>query len=416
MDIKIILIPFFLLSAVACFCQADSVSYDPGKSFKQSDIRTWLNRKNKSKVEEDNFLLVVPLIASNPTSGFMYGAGMSYTYKTFRTDNRLSGLTAMASYSTKGLININLKSNVFAGHEKWVLNGDWRYIFSPEITYGLGTQKISGANPPGAIDHPGKNSAGQSLKYDHTRFHEIISRKLAPNFFAGPGIQYDYYSGIKDQTVSAGDTAESWHYQYSSKHGFSAQKYTTSGICFNLLYDSRDNELNAYKGYYANLNYLLNTTLLGSSKNSTMLLAEYRAFYSLDQKKRNILAFWLYGNFVTSGSVPYLALPALGYDERQRSGRGYTFGRFRGENLVYTESEYRFPISPRSGILGGVLFLNLTTTSDRENNIHLLDYLRTGYGGGLRIMLDKKSRTRFQIDGAIAQNKISFYFGVQETF
>jgi hypothetical protein len=84
--------------------------------------------------------------------------------------------------------------------------------------------------------------------------------------------------------------------------------------------------------------------------------------------------------------------------------------------MVYTESEYRFPVSVRSGIVGGVLFLNLTTASDKARNIHLMDFIRTGYGGGLRIMLDKKSRSRLAIDGAIAEKKFSFYLGIQETF
>jgi len=152
-----------------------------------------------------------------------------------------------------------------------------------------------------------------------------------------------------------------------------------------------------------------------------MLLMEYRSFHALGHsQKPNILAFWFYGNFVTSGNAPYIALPALGYDQRQRAGRGYSFGQFRGEKLLYAESEYRFPISQHSGILGGVLFLNLTTASDHNNitnaNIQLLDYVRAGYGGGLRIMLDKKTRTRLQVDLGIANKAVGIYFGAQETF
>ena len=161
----------------------------------------------------------------------------------------------------------------------------------------------------------------------------------------------------------------------------------------------------------------MNTTVLGSSQNSTILLAEYRSFHSLDRgKNRHQLAFWFFGNIVTGGEVPYFDLPAIGYDQRQKSGRGYSFGRFRGEGILYQETEYRFPISKYSGILGGVLFLNLTTTSDKDNNVQLMEYFRSGYGGGLRIMLDKKSKTRLQIDAGIANRKLGFYFGAQETF
>lgn len=131
---------------------------------------------------------------------------------------------------------------------------------------------------------------------------------------------------------------------------------------------------------------------------------------------RHVLAFWAIGNFSPQGQLPYLILPALGYDQRSRSGRGYTQGRFRGNNLVYTEAEYRFPISACGGVLGGVLFLNSTTTSDPKQSVMLFDYLKFGYGMGLRIMVDKKSRTNLVLDVAFGDKTSCFYLGAAEVF
>jgi hypothetical protein len=39
------------------------------------------------------------------------------------------------------------------------------------------------------------------------------------------------------------------------------------------------------------------------------------------------------------------------------SGRGYAEGRFRGKDMFYIESEYRFGIT-KNGLLGGVIFAN----------------------------------------------------------
>ena len=217
--------------------------------------------------------------------------------------------------------------------------------------------------------------------------------------------------------AAQGDSAKSFHYQYSKANGFNPEEYITSGLGINLLYDSRDNQVNAYRGYYANINYLFNLTALGSTSNSTLLLTEYRSFHVLDNRKRgHVLAFWLYGSFVVSGKMPYLALPAIGNDQRQRSGRGYPFGTFRGNDLLIGESEYRFPISQTTGMLGGVLFLNTTTTSNREAGIKLLQYLRPAWGGGLRLMIEKRSRTRLQVDVAVTGRNVGVYFGAQETF
>jgi outer membrane protein assembly factor BamA len=159
------------------------------------------------------------------------------------------------------------------------------------------------------------------------------------------------------------------------------------------LYDDRDNAINGYTGYYFNVNYQVNSTTFGSSQNSQALLIDGRAYYSLDGRdfspgspgypnpSRNVLAFWIYGNFHTSGQLPYLALPALGYDQRQKTGRGYTFGRFRGEDMVYQESEYRFPLTGPNGRLRGVLFVNFTSTTDRDHHIQAGVYVRQAIAG-----------------------------------
>jgi len=394
-QINIILLAFSgILMSTKSFCQEGS----------NMDIRDWLVRKGleKPRPVKNNFLFLLPVVGANPSAGFIYGAGLTYAYQSRDGSTRLSTVSSNASYSTKRLVNLNVKTNLFALGNRLFLNGDWRYFVISETTYGLGSSIIT---------------SGQSLRYALTRFHEIASFKLASNLFAGVGIHYDHQFHIDDKTVDAGDTAKSYHYRYSIRNGFNSRQYTTSGYSLNLLFDNRDNPINAYKGYYININYRINETTLGSAKNSSVLLTEYRSFFSLDgEKRRQILALWLYGNYLISGNLPYLMLPAVGYDQRQKSGRGYPFGRFRGEAMLYAETEYRFPISVRTGILGGVVFCNLTSTSDQQEKIRLLNYVQPAYGAGLRIMVDKMSRTRLQLDGAIGNRKFGLYFGIRETF
>ena len=397
-------------------CQDTAVS----KGFVQEDIKDWVRQKGwvkRKKPEKNSFLLLLPVIASNPSAGFIFGAGMNYAFKTRPTDEKVSTASANATYSTKHLLNLNLKTNAFVFGERMVLNGDWRFLKNSETTYGLGTIKYYGSSINLNGYETSTDSIGETLTYNQVRIHEIGSWKVAGNFFAGLGFHYDDYYHIDDAALQNGDTARSFQYQYSVRHGFDPMHYSASGFSLNFLYDSRDNQVNAYKGTYANINYRVNWTGLGSSQNNSLLLTEYRTYLALDrQHYRHILALWLYGNFVTSGSAPYLLLPAIGYDQRQKSGRGYTYGRFRGEDMLYGESEYRFPISMRTGILGGVVYLNCTTTSDRDNHIDLFDFLRLAYGGGLRVMVDKKTRTRIQIDAGVADRTVGIYFGAQETF
>ena len=121
-------------------------------------------------------------------------------------------------------------------------------------------------------------------------------------------------------------------------------------------------------------------------------------------------------DLVLTGNMPYLTLPTLGGDQRSRSGRGYVNGRFRGNHMVYGEVEYRFPIWPCSNIIGGVLFVNATTTSSTRQNIALFQYIRPSIGIGLRIMINKYFRTNINLDYAIGVHSKGFYFSGQETF
>ena len=128
------------------------------------------------------------------------------------------------------------------------------------------------------------------------------------------------------------------------------------------------------------------------------------------------MAFWLMGNFSPEGEFPYMILPATAYDQRSRSARGYTQGRFRGNNLVYGEAEYRFPISDCGGIWGGVLFLNATTASNPKQSLQLFEAVKPGYGLGLRVMVDKKTRTNLAIDVGFGDRSSGFYLAASETF
>ena len=131
---------------------------------------------------------------------------------------------------------------------------------------------------------------------------------------------------------------------------------------------------------------------------------------------RHLLAFWYYGAFQISGEIPYFELWATGFDQMNSSGRGYKQGRWRGENLVYGEVEYRFPITRCSQVLGGVLFLNASTASSKDQGIPLFAYIRPAGGFGLRIAVDKLNRTNILIDFTLGEQSSGIYFGAQEVF
>jgi outer membrane protein assembly factor BamA len=175
--------------------------------------------------------------------------------------------------------------------------------------------------------------------------------------------------------------------------------------------------IKARKGYFASIAWRGASKLTGNRTNSNIFQLEWRSFHGVSKRNQNhLIAFWLMGNLSPAGDFPYLILPATAYDQRGRSARGYTQGRYRGNNYVYGETEYRFPISSCGGILSGVLFLNATTTNNEAKSLSLFESVKPGYGLGLRIMADKRSRTNLAIDIGFGDKSSGFYLAAAETF
>lgn len=67
-------------------------------------------------------------------------------------------------------------------------------------------------------------------------------------------------------------------------------------------------------------------------------------------------------------------------------------------------------------MLSGVLFVNATTTNNTAQSLSLFESVKPGYGFGLRIMVDKKSRTTLAIDIGFGDKSGGFYLAAAETF
>ena len=89
---------------------------------------------------------------------------------------------------------------------------------------------------------------------------------------------------------------------------------------------------------------------------------------------------------------------------------------FRGNQMVYGEAEYRFPISQCGGLWGGVVFVNATTANSPIHSLGLFESVKPGYGFGFRFIVDKKSHTNLAIDLGFGEKSTGFYLSASETF
>jgi hypothetical protein len=62
------------------------------------------------------------------------------------------------------------------------------------------------------------------------------------------------------------------------------------------------------------------------------------------------------------------------------------------------------------------LFANATTATNPFQSLTLFESVKYGYGLGLRVMVDKKSRTNLAVDVAFGERSGGFYLAASETF
>ena len=185
-----------------------------------------------------------------------------------------------------------------------------------------------------------------------------------------------------------------------------------------MLVDTRNNAINATRGW------LLGTTyrtffdgFVGGSSTWQRLETEARTYKAFDREARQTIAVWFLGEFVTGGTAQYFwNLPSIADDTYGRSARGYTTGRYRGPHMVYGEVEYRAALM-RNKLLGAVLFANTTAVDDTSGQQPLFSTLAPAAGGGVRVLVSKRSLANLCLDYAWGRaGSRGFYLAMRETF
>lgn len=377
-----------------------------------------------------NGLKIVPLpaVGANPANGWMFGMAPSATWRMGNPETtRLSNFVGNFLYTTKKQWIFSSRSNIYLNENSWILIGDWRYFITSQPTFGLGSSAPNdlGTHP----DLPLQQWGEQQMDFRLVRFYEAVLKRIADSkFYLGLGYHLDIHSRIANFLEESLPTFGQFSHDYhNEKNGFDTDRYVLSGFSINAVMENRDIPVSPYERNFAWIQYKVNPTLLGSDQSSSTLLLDYRHYFNLSQiRKRNILALWGMGNFLVAGELPYMNLPSIGWDMFGRSGRGYAQGRFRGEQMVYGEAEWRFPLQRNKETFGGVLFVNGASFSSSNpgkmvgsNNTgeRLFEKINPGYGAGLRVMINKENRTTITVDYAFGQKGNSgFYLNINETF
>jgi len=343
-------------------------------------VRKFLNIKKKSTdtSKTSTHFALLPAAGYSLQTGFavlLAANGTFYAFKNPVVDSHISTLLTSLTYSQYNQIIFPVQTSLWTKNGLYNIIFDWRFMAYPSTTFGLG----------------GKTTLndGYTIDFNYLKLHESVMRKISNNLFGGVGFYYDAFWDVREIGLDSGVKTS------FDKYGFQKQVHAV-GIAARLQYDSRDNSVNPSKGTYLNVVYRPNRTWMGSSNNWNSFLAEYRGYFHLTPTTKNVLAIWSY-NWLTlgKGKPPYLLLPSTGWDDFFNTGRGYIQGRFRGKDMVYAETEYRFGIS-KNGLFGGVFFANSQSFSENLNTqLHLFT---PAFGAGARIKFNKFTGANLCID------------------
>jgi hypothetical protein len=358
------------------------------KFFKQKKVDTADINDKKKKF----FISLIPAAGYTLQTGFaaLVSGNIGY-YPDNSSDSKLSTISTSFTYSQYNQIIFPLYANIWSKNKKYNFISDNRYISYPSNIFGLG----------GTTD-PNK---GHTLNFDQIKLHETILRRITNNFYGGIGFYYENFYNIKvldPQTRRIN--------VYIQKEIGNTE--VESGPIFKLLYDSRKNQINAKKGNFFNMTLRQNFQELGSTREFASMLIDARKYINVSSNSKSTLAFCSYNWFTIAGNPNYLLLPSTGWDDQYNTGRGYIQSRFRGKQMFYFETEYRYNIS-QNGLLGGVIFANVQSFN---GNTRPYDNYLPGYGAGIRIKLNKNSGTNLCLDYGFGNGSQGIFVNLGEVF
>ena len=371
-------------------------------------------KKKADTLHKGSGITVVPNIAANPTIGGQLGIKAVAGRRLGNDPNTLFSTAATsASITTKGIIYFYLTHNVFTPGNKWNFQGNLvaAKTVSPDFGLGIGKRYTGKSAPDSVLADP--THKVYPVRSHYYNFREKVYKNVAKNLFVGAGLSFEIRTKITNKDTTKNATPSS---VYNLRHGFPQDHYWANGFLFNVQYITRDNPNRAYRGIYFDAGLRLNQRWIGSTKNAMQITTDFRKYFSLSSSSpETVFAFWNWGSYLVSGTIPYLELPGTARDGTFRSGRGYTSQYFKGTQFNDTEVEFRFPILANK-FISGVAFANLQTGND-EHGTKIFQVFQPGYGAGLRVLFNKATRTNLALDYAFGRfgNK-GFFLNLNESF
>jgi outer membrane protein assembly factor BamA len=338
---------------------------------------------DSTKKENKVKIIPLPAIFYTPETRFGFGALTSFVFNFGdKATTRNSNFQVLAAYTLNKQIILQSKHNIFAKDESMAYNGELSYYDFPILYYGVGNNTLK--------------EFEENLAYQVVIFRERVLKKVKENLFIG--IQYRF--------TNLYDIEFQPKFLINETERIETQKGKNSGAGFSIVYDNRDNVLNARTGMFLEFSNFFHSKSLGGDFDFNRYTVDLRKYWTLTEN--DVIATQYFGEFNTS-NTPFREMSLLGGETIMR---GYYNGRYRDNQQMALQGEYRRQILPWLGLTAFSAFGDVAPSIDQFD---LQDFKWTA-GGGLRFMVNKSDRINIRIDYGVGQNTSGFYFAFAEAF
>ncbi|MCP3699857.1 MAG: BamA/TamA family outer membrane protein [Aliivibrio sp.] len=366
-------------TAVLLSCCAISISAKE----QQSWVDTFLEELGSSEdidVSKGVDWAVLPGPFANPEQGFGIGVAAVGLYSPLEDKDSapLSTVSITGYGSTSGSYGIGINNRTYFENDDLRLLVQAKASHTPEYYWGVGKQAAE-------IDSNKTLVEAQILG-----FTPKVAYQFLPNAYVLFGADMESYRKLSSDT----DTLN----QSELEDAF------LSAATLSVEYDSRDFELNAYKGMLFSINWNTYRTEFGSDFDFDEITVNYRQYYKMTSD--TVLAWEIYAQDI-QGDAPWFALSALGSDKRMR---GYYSGQYRDNSQLSSQLEVRHQFNQRHGMVAWVGGGNI---ADSYQGLLGSKWLPT-YGIGYRFAF--KPRVNVRLDYGLGKNSQAVYFQINEAF
>jgi len=300
-------------------------------------------------------------------------------------ETRTSNLPLTVQYTIENKYLFFSGFEIFSPQEKYMLTGNIRIQSFPSLYFGIGD------------DTPKSNE--EEFNYSQVLLEPILLKNLFRKYlFFGAGIRYNKISKVEAQPNGLLENTD--------QPGTLGS--TSSGLELAMIYDSRDNILNASEGYFISLTHGFYDSFIGSTQDFQLTKFDFRHYMQPLGTPSSILGFHFVSQF-SKGDTPLQELGQLG---GQFIMRGYFEGRYTDRHMIASQIEWRQNLSHRWGLAAFVGVGNVAPRLDEFD----LNTLRTSYGVGIRFLVDKAENLNLRLDFGVGNEKINYYFKIAEAF